>query len=355
MDGRRIDISATQVIASVLAALTGAIAASFLGVAGTIIGTALMSVASTAVAGIYKHYLARSRERLQAAAEAARLTPLVGGGAVAAFRGRQHTSDHPQGHDDQRTVTSTYTPAEPAPGQHRAAGPDFEPTEVLPAVGGPAAPGFATRPWDEADSSAHAPGAAPAADGRQASPAHRVTDANGPTSAREPAPADGAARADGTASGGGGGGGGAHARQDPGRRRRILVLAGLALGVFVLVMAGVTVFEVVAGKPLDAVVTGKSGSGTTISSIVGGNSSHHTKPASPAVTPHATPSPGASTAPSPTPSPSPSPSEGPAGPSPSGGVASPDTVPSSQAPSGTTSGTTSGAAPGSTPAPGRSP
>ena len=35
MDGRRMDVSATQVIASLLAALTGAIAASTLGVAGT--------------------------------------------------------------------------------------------------------------------------------------------------------------------------------------------------------------------------------------------------------------------------------------------------------------------------------
>ena len=39
-----------QVIASLLAAVTGAIAASTLGIAGTIIGTAVMSVASTAVA-----------------------------------------------------------------------------------------------------------------------------------------------------------------------------------------------------------------------------------------------------------------------------------------------------------------
>ena len=65
MNGRRIDLSATQVIASMLAAVTGAVAASYLGVAGTVVGAAVMSVASTAVASVYKHYLARSRERLR--------------------------------------------------------------------------------------------------------------------------------------------------------------------------------------------------------------------------------------------------------------------------------------------------
>ncbi|MGA8455900.1 MAG: hypothetical protein WB800_10890, partial [Streptosporangiaceae bacterium] len=87
MNGRRMDLSATQVIASLLAAVTGAIAASTLGIAGTIIGTAVMSVASTAVASIYKHYIARSRERLRKAAEAARASE-----RAAAFRGRLGTA-----------------------------------------------------------------------------------------------------------------------------------------------------------------------------------------------------------------------------------------------------------------------
>jgi hypothetical protein len=345
MDGRRMDISATQVIASVLAAVTGAVAASFLGVAGTIIGTALMSVASTAVAGIYKHYIAQSKERLQAAADAARITPMVGGGAVAAFRGRQRATGQHQAHDDQRTVSSAHVP-----GEYRPAGPDGDPTEVLPVVGSQPAAGFQSRDWREADQFATQPRDAATANSSPAGPDHRVTASNGSASADGSAPAEGPDRADGTA-----GGGGAHARQDPGhgRRPRPLVLAGLALGVFLLVMAGVTVFEAVAGKPLDAIVGGKSGSGTTISSIVGGNShaaSHDTRPGSPGVTPHATPTPGSSTAPSPTPSPGPSPSTGPATPSPSTGRTSPDTVPSSSAPSGA-----AGVAPGGTPAPGRSP
>jgi hypothetical protein len=317
------DISATQVIASVLAAVTGAVAASFLGVAGTVIGAALMSVASTAVAGIYKHGLARSRERLQAAAEAGVITPLVGGGAVAAFRGRQRPAGrHQTGdgqHDDQRTVTSPQVP-----GDIRATGPGGDPTAMFLVAGAQPPAEFQTRPWNETDQFAAQPRDPAPAGGGPAGPADRVKAAHGP--------ADGAARADRAP----GTGGGAHARRDSGagRRPRPLVLAGLALSVFVLVMAGVTVFEVVAGKPLDAVVTGKSGSGTTISSIVGGNShpaSNHTKPGSPGVTPATTPTPGASTAPSPTPSPS----AAPANPSPSAGGNSPDNVPSSSVGSGT--------------------
>jgi hypothetical protein len=66
MSGRRLDVTGTQAVASMLAALTGAIAASGLGIAGTIIGAAFMSLAGTVGAAIYKHYLARSRERLRA-------------------------------------------------------------------------------------------------------------------------------------------------------------------------------------------------------------------------------------------------------------------------------------------------
>ncbi len=57
MSGRRIELSITQVTSSVLAAVTGAIVASSLGVAGTIIGVAVVSFATTAGTAIYRHYL----------------------------------------------------------------------------------------------------------------------------------------------------------------------------------------------------------------------------------------------------------------------------------------------------------
>jgi len=70
MSGRRgLNLSAAQVIASVLATLSAAVAASFLGVAGTLLGAALGSVVSTMGTEIYKHYLQRSEERLRSAGQ----------------------------------------------------------------------------------------------------------------------------------------------------------------------------------------------------------------------------------------------------------------------------------------------
>jgi len=70
MSGRRgLNLSAAQIIASVLATLSAAVAASFLGVAGTLLGAALGSVVSTMGTEIYKHYLQRSEERLRTAGQ----------------------------------------------------------------------------------------------------------------------------------------------------------------------------------------------------------------------------------------------------------------------------------------------
>ena len=66
---RGIQLSGTQIIASVLATLTGAIAASYLGVAGTLVGAAVGSLASTMGTEVYKVYLQRSQERLRSAGQ----------------------------------------------------------------------------------------------------------------------------------------------------------------------------------------------------------------------------------------------------------------------------------------------
>jgi len=119
------------------------------------------------------------------------------------------------------------------------------------------------------------------------------------------------------------------------RPRPLLAMAGIAFGIFLLAMAGITVIEAAAGKPLDSLVGGKHSSGTTIGNLVGGNgtrtTSHHGGPA-PVPTPSSTPTP----SPSPTPSVSPSP------------TTSPTPTP---APSGTPSATpTTGGTAGATPA-----
>jgi hypothetical protein len=376
MSGRRIDLSATQVVASMLAAVTGAVAASTLGIAGTVIGAAVMSVASTAVAAVYKHYIGRSRERLRAAAEAAKIPPLVGGSAGSALRRLQRAS--PIAQQNGRAAATV-------PDGRHVARADADQTEVFPAVGfgqhrwhdADRANGFARHPYSPADDATEIIGGAAAGRAAEAGRGGAAQIGGGGTtqagggsaaaagrgSAAEPdggstAEAGGgstaaAGRGNAAEAGGGsagqadtartaeaGGGGtaevgggslgdtvtsgdlpggragrlagepdgddaaaGAPAPEDAGRSRwrRPLVLAGAALGVFLLAMGGITAFEAVAGKPLDAIVGGKHTSGTTIGSLIGGQSAH-------TASHHATnptPTPGSSTTPTPTTAPSP--------------------------------------------------
>ncbi|MFI6292097.1 hypothetical protein ACIBEJ_10975 [Nonomuraea sp. NPDC050790] len=62
---RRFELSVPQVLGGALAAVTAAVAASYLGVAGTVIGAAVASVASTVGSAIYTHYLKRTGEKVK--------------------------------------------------------------------------------------------------------------------------------------------------------------------------------------------------------------------------------------------------------------------------------------------------
>lgn len=59
------DLSTTQLIASAVATGVAALGASYLGVYGTIIGAALMSVISTAGSAVGKHYLDQGRDQIK--------------------------------------------------------------------------------------------------------------------------------------------------------------------------------------------------------------------------------------------------------------------------------------------------
>ncbi|TDC05439.1 hypothetical protein [Actinomadura bangladeshensis] len=59
------DLSTTQLIASAVATAVAALGASYLGVYGTIIGAALMSVISTAGSAVGKHYLDQGRDQIK--------------------------------------------------------------------------------------------------------------------------------------------------------------------------------------------------------------------------------------------------------------------------------------------------
>ncbi|MEU6710177.1 hypothetical protein ABZ897_01760 [Nonomuraea sp. NPDC046802] len=62
---RRFELSVPQILGSALAAVTAAVASSYLGVAGTVIGAAVVSIASTVATAIYTHYLKTTGERVK--------------------------------------------------------------------------------------------------------------------------------------------------------------------------------------------------------------------------------------------------------------------------------------------------
>lgn len=65
MSGRgKPDVSVTQLVAGALATATATVVASYFGVAGTLIGAAMMSVVSTGGAALYKHYLERGKSQI---------------------------------------------------------------------------------------------------------------------------------------------------------------------------------------------------------------------------------------------------------------------------------------------------
>jgi hypothetical protein len=62
---RGVQLEPTQIVAGSLAAVTAAVAASYLGVAGTIIGAAVGSVVGTVGTTVYEHYLHRTRHQVR--------------------------------------------------------------------------------------------------------------------------------------------------------------------------------------------------------------------------------------------------------------------------------------------------
>jgi hypothetical protein len=63
--GRRMEVSGTQVCASTLASVSGAAVASVFGVAGTVVGAAVVSVIATVAGALYTHGLQQTGEKLQ--------------------------------------------------------------------------------------------------------------------------------------------------------------------------------------------------------------------------------------------------------------------------------------------------
>jgi hypothetical protein len=291
---RGIHLSGTQIIASVLATLTGAIAASYLGVGGTLVGAALGSIASTTGTEIYRHYLMRSQERIKAAGE------VLYHRTTAAHTVTQHQGAQPD-----------------AATQPNGAG---QGNEGQIAAGGRHAvhqgrPGQETVTWRR-----QYPNGTPDAAEPQRIPEPTALRQNGHTGRWEGPGQTASTRAGGQVGDGEPGSGGPAASSGQGSghwwdgisRRQWLTYGGITLGAFVVVIAVITIFELSVGKPVDAVVWGKHATGTSVGNVVSGHSSPHkvTHPATTS-TPSAQPSsstpqsPNGSVAPS---SPAPTPS-----------------------------------------------
>jgi hypothetical protein len=363
MSGRRLDVTATQAVSSMMAALTGAIAASSLGIAGTIIGAAVMSLASTVGAAIYKHYLARSNARLRAAATS--LAPKASGNPVAAAVLRHHLHLDPDetAHlrpDGQAVVETQHDAdaraADAGAGRRDAAAerPDSAEARVRPALAaaaftrddavaaavaadiaaavlgdhttlGHASLGYTAveHPAPELDGDgsttadlrptadlAEAADLHPAPDLGDAADLYRTARLRPGAHPGDPAGPDGTQSASGPTTelwAAGQAPEDAAADQDHaggGRsgnrpRRRWLMLAGAMLGAFVVAMGAVTAVEAIAGKPLETLIWHRAGSGTTIGSVVHQSAHRH-----PATVPSSGPAPSqsSSTQPSSTPS-----------------------------------------------------
>lgn len=71
---RRIDLSLPQVAGSAVAAVAAAVAASQLGVYGTILGAGVMSIVATCGGSVFQHFFRRTGEQIREATVQAKLT-----------------------------------------------------------------------------------------------------------------------------------------------------------------------------------------------------------------------------------------------------------------------------------------
>jgi hypothetical protein len=245
MSGRRgLNLSAAQVIASVLATLSAAVAASFLGVAGTLLGAALGSVVSTMGTEIYKHYLQRSEERLRSAGQvlyhsAARTGTGNTNAQAGAASGGRHAAY--QGSAGQQGVTrdlgnrdvAGQDPAnqDTAVWDRRQYGTPRDSRETQTISGSGAE-------WAGAANGGAANGGA--SNGRDGSGNSAGQHANGSITPEG---------ADGDAGGHGGVWGAITSFFSDLTRRQWLTYGGIAAGLFIIVIAGIVVFQLAVGRP----------------------------------------------------------------------------------------------------------
>ncbi|MET4226701.1 hypothetical protein [Oerskovia enterophila] len=219
LDEKPPGISVTQVVASALAAVSSTVLLSYLGVAGTIIGAGIASVLTIVGNNIYTRSILKTRRQMKAALQAGVVLPVGKNGRKVLLP--TLAGSHGQGaggSDDSAGGAGEGTDA---------TGSD---TVAVPAVGGT---------------------------GRGTDTAVLGPDDLEGTHLDDLRTAAGAQAVDGTDD---------DAAGSSRPSRRTLILSTVA--VFVVLLVGVTLVEVIAGRPLSEILRGEEGSGTTISHVV---------------------------------------------------------------------------------------
>ena len=243
LDEKPPGLSVTQVVASALAAVSSTVLLSYLGVAGTIIGAGIASVLTIVGNNLYTRSILKTRRQMKAALQAGVVLPVGKNGrkvllpTLAGSHGQgAGGSDGSDGSDGGSAEDEDATRSG---------------TAVLPAVGGTGRVAD-TAVLDPADLDGTDLGDLRTAAGQA------VDGPDGATDLSE----------DGDASEDGGAGDGTDDDAAGSSRpsRRTLILSTVA--VFVVLLVGVTLVEVIAGRPLSEILRGEEGSGTTISHVV---------------------------------------------------------------------------------------
>ena len=325
-DRPRIELSTVQIISSMGAAVTGAVLTSYLGDGGTILGTAVGAGVSTTGFAVYKHYLARTKEKVAPVIveHARQWSPTTQPSDGAAPAGTQQTRNDPgQTRNDlgQTRADPWQTRNDPGqtrndprqtrndPGQTRndlgQTGPDISQTRrdlgqtrSNDQTWGPGA--------SRTRADAGLAGAETAQFGtvRMGSDGHKGSDGSSWTNGTN---GTNGKHSQGT---GGLGGVGRGLRNHP----RWVITAVTSVAVFLVAMLVITLIEFGIGKPIDASVWGHTSTGTTLGNVTGGGTSSKStvQPTTPATsaTPSQSASPGVNSSVQPTsgatPAPSPS-------------------------------------------------
>lgn len=253
-----------------LATVTGATAASRFGVAGTLTGTIVMSVASSAGTTVYQSYLNRGRDKVRGIKPAIIPRPRAGHGGQAQDWDAGDAGPGRAGADGVATAEGSAAPAEGSTAPAQADGVPPAWGSVAPAKGGVAPAG--------ADGVPPAWGGVAPAGGRTAYSGTDDPAVNGDTRAISVAVVHFPAVSGGfpAVSGGshaapqGNGAPGSAARWTQFRRdtdwKRVAVAAAATL---LLAIVVITVIEFAAGRPLGAIVGGQHATGTSIGSVLG--------------------------------------------------------------------------------------